>query len=276
MSGASPKWVLTEKTGFRTGPDTIREALYAQRRRFSAFLMNLRPSSWSARSRCSEWTVHEVARHVLDVTELHADRLARRSGRFDDLDAFDPVTTPPKWLAGSFDQTPEDTCEALLSLSDEEHRLFASRIEENDDALTLGPLGRELHWSVLSLHIFWDAWMHERDIAFPLGLDIRSTDAELRLMVLYGLLSAAAPSAWAGDHLHVSLVLDGSPDHSYEISSTDDDIEVTAGATSPAALRGPAGPILDSMGGRGPALAELFGSSTDVVERLSRLRARVT
>jgi hypothetical protein len=213
---------------------------------------------------------------LLDVAELHTDKLARRPGQSGRLDTFNPATTPLEWLAKSPARTPEETRATLCAVIDEEHRLFASRVGEGDDTLEPGLLGRELHWSVWSLHIFWDAWMHERDIALPLGLNVRSSDVELRLMILYGLLIAAAPAARAGDHLHVSLALDGSPDYSYEISNTDDDIKVTASATAPAELRGPVGPVLDSLAGRGPALTELFGSRTDAVQRLSRLRAVAT
>jgi uncharacterized protein (TIGR03083 family) len=275
MGAAVPRWALTEKDGFSGGPEVIGEALYGQRRRFLASLMDFTPSAWSARSRCAKWSVHEVVRHLADVAELHRDRLAGRQGRFARYQGFDLRTTPLTWLAESSWQTPEDTYRVLCSLVDEEHGLFASRAGQNENNLIRGPLGRDLHWSVLSLHILWDAWMHERDIAIPLGLDIKSTEAELRLMTLYGLLVAITPSARAGDHVRVSLALSGSPDDSYEISSTDDDIEVATGATPYAELRGTAGPVLDSLAGRGPAPAELFGSTAEVVERLSRLRGIV-
>ena len=271
-------FVLTERLGLSTGPAVIREALRAQRSRFIATLKSFGPSEWAAGTRCTEWSVHDVARHVADVAELDIARLTNGDlDRFVRHGPFQPDTSPVKWLEDTAGQEPEQTVEVLAHRAEDEYGCFTRRIEENDETFGLGVLGRLNHWSVLSLHIYWDAWIHERDIAIPLGLEIRSSVEELRLMTMYTMLLAAQPAVMSGEHLRASLVLRGSPDAVYHIDGDPDDISVTAGTSPPTeVIEGELGAVLDSLVGRGPEPLALMTGPAGAVEKLARLRPLAT
>jgi uncharacterized protein (TIGR03083 family) len=270
--------MLDERLGLSTGPAVIREALYAQRSRFIATLKSFGPSEWAAGTRCTGWSAHDVARHVADVAELDIARLAGGTlERFLRHGPFQPHTSPVKWLEDTAGQETQETVKILAERAEDEYACFSRRIEENDEASDFGVLGRPNHWSVLSLHVYWDAWMHERDIAIPVGLEIRSSVEELRLMAMYSALLAAQPTVISGEHLRVSLVLRGSPDAVYHIDGDPDDISVTAGTSTPIeVVEGELGVVLDSLVGRGPEPTAVLTGPADAVEKLARLRPLAT
>jgi uncharacterized protein (TIGR03083 family) len=274
MTVTHSDFVLTEKLGLNTGPSVIREALRAQRSRFIVTLRSFGPSEWAAASRCSLWSVHDVARHVADVAELNIGRLTRGSlDRFSRHGPFQHHATPLKWLEDTAGQQPQETLEILARRFDEEYACFARRIEDSDETFLPGIMRRPNHWSVRSLHVYWDAWMHERDIAMPLGIDVRSSDDELRLMATYTLQLAAQPAVLSGEHLRASVALRGGPDLAYHIDGDPDDISVTAGTRRPPeVVEGDLGAVLDSLAGRGREPAAVLTGPADVMEKLARLR----
>jgi hypothetical protein len=91
---------LSEKAGCGDGPGPVIEAFGAQRRRFIAFLGDLPEPAWRQPSRCSDWSVHDVARHVRDGALAHTAGLAGRPSPFGG-GRFDPARTPAQWLARS-------------------------------------------------------------------------------------------------------------------------------------------------------------------------------
>jgi uncharacterized protein (TIGR03083 family) len=275
MSVMHADFLLTEKLGVNAGPGVIREALYAQRGRFIANLRSFGRSEWAAPSRCPLWSVHDVVRHMADAAELNIGRLTGGSvDRFTRYGPFDNRTTPAKWLADTAGQEPQETLEILARWADEEYSSFAGRIESNDPTLVPGVTGRPNHWSVRSLHTYWDAWVHERDIATPLGIDVRSSDDELRLVAAYTLQLATA--VIGGAPLRASLSLRSGPDAAYLIDGDPDDITVTAGTSClPDVVEGDLGVVLDSLTGRGPEPAAVLTGPADVVEQLAHLRSRM-
>lgn len=232
---------------------------------------------WRAETRCTEWSVHDVVRHVRDATSLHVSSLGGRTAPFSAHGPFHPSTTPAVWLAASAGQSPEETLRELVVLSEEEDRLLERKAELNPSEARPGPLRRTLHWSVASAHFFWDAWLHERDIALCIGLKMSYPAAELRLATMYGLLVAATPADWSGEYVQTKASLGGSPDHGYEITHADDTVMVaTVSPELSAELTGETGEILDSLAGRGPEPSELFGMSSTAVSRLTLLRQVAT
>src|SRR5688500_10649291 len=85
--------------------ELVRTVLSSQRQRLAALIRTLDDEEWSAQSRCSEWSVHEVVRHLCDATLRGTELL--RDGRLDDGGGgFDPRTTPLAWLARSDGERP--------------------------------------------------------------------------------------------------------------------------------------------------------------------------
>ncbi|MEV5778780.1 maleylpyruvate isomerase N-terminal domain-containing protein [Streptomyces antimycoticus] len=256
----------------------ILEAFRLQRSRFIETVSGFGPAEWQADSRCTDWSVHEVLRHVRDAAAIHVERLGGRHAVFTTQGAFHPATTPATWLAASSGESPADTLRDLISLVEEEDHLLTEKVERNPSETMPGPLRRTLHWSVFSLHFFWDAWIHERDIMLPLGTAPASTPTEHRLATMYGLLVAAAPASWSGDHVRTTVLLDGSPDGNYEVFPTSAGVMRAAVAPlgSVAELRGPMGEVVDSLAGRGPELGEVFDASPPSVSKLALLRKVAT
>ncbi|MGW7673779.1 maleylpyruvate isomerase family mycothiol-dependent enzyme [Streptomyces sp. NPDC054775] len=258
MTDTVQDWFLSEREGLREGPALIRRTLAIQRSRVTETLRNLSPAEWSLDSRCEGWSVHDVARHLVDVAEFHRDALAGKQGRLTKYGPFDLPTTPSLWLTDSADQTPAQTVRLLSEVVRDEGRWLASRVAVGGDALQYGPLGRPLHWSLMSMHVFWESWIHERDINVPLGIRVEPSPAELRLAVLYGLLIAAQPCAMRGDPLEASFDLVGSPDGLYCVGGTSTDITITPGPGSTPFARGEMYRVLDGLTGRGAAFDDLF------------------
>ncbi|MFI7612068.1 maleylpyruvate isomerase family mycothiol-dependent enzyme [Nonomuraea terrae] len=275
MSAEPSRLTLTERSGLSRDPEAVREALYTHRTRLAGRLAELSPADWTAPTRCAEWTVHEVARHLVDVAEFHVACLTGRlvHSRFGGFREFDPTSTPGEWLRDSAGRSPEQTIDALVTLTEAEHDSLGRLIDAGASATVTSPLGGRWHWSVLSLHILWDAWMHERDMSATLRAGRPQSAAIQRLVALYGLLVSASAAARSGEVPQVTVRLAGSPDDMYEISGPPGDVRVTAGATSSPHLSGPFEAVLESVAGRGPRLAEVVGVSNPAVEHLSRLTA---
>ncbi|MEV4529399.1 maleylpyruvate isomerase family mycothiol-dependent enzyme [Streptosporangium sp. NPDC049304] len=273
MSVDSSRLTLTERAGLSCGPEVMREALYTQRRSLAGRLAELTPSDWAAPTHCAEWSVHDVVRHIVDVAEYHVAELTGQSGytRFNGLGSFDPTSTPDLWLQDSAGRSPEQTVEALLTVTEDEYDSLGARIEKGDSSLERNVAGRETLWSVRSLHVLWDTWLHERDMSQTLRTDGPPDVTVRRLAALYGLLFAGGVAALFGDLPKVSFQLVGSPDGVYEISGRQDDVRVTAGSASPPDLGGPFEAVLESLSGRGPSLSEIVGVSNAAVEGLSKL-----
>jgi uncharacterized protein (TIGR03083 family) len=268
--------VLDELRGFSDGPFAVLEAFRSQRRRFIETLNSFDAPVWSAPTRCTDWSVHDVVRHVRDVAAMHVASLGDRPAPFSLHEPFQPAKTPAVWLAASAGQPPEETLRELELLIEEEDHLLKLRAHANPSETKTGPLGRTLHWSVSSTHSFWDAWMHERDIALALGLALPYEGPELRLATMYGLLAAAAPAAWSGKYVRTRVLLEGSPDPSYEITHDGDSVLVVSSAQLSAELTGEHGAVLDSLAGRGPEPRKVFGTSSTAVSQLTLLREVTT
>jgi uncharacterized protein (TIGR03083 family) len=266
---------LSEKWGVGGGSERIASALFDQRCRFHAMLEGLPRAMWAAPTRCSEWSVDDVARHVVDVAEQlddrlnwHPDHRPGRDGR------FDPRETPKLWLAKSSGQPPEGTLQ-LLEDAREQEWFAQQRMRENFDELELaGIFGRRAHWSVFVLHVFFDAWVHERDVAIPLGIPLRYRSDERVLIAMYALLLASQPAALDGSPIHASVVLyDDSEELGFELSYGADGIVVeTASPVSSPAVSGEFAATVDSLVGRGPHPSELLRGDPAVILKLSRLR----
>ncbi|HEX4225440.1 MAG TPA: maleylpyruvate isomerase family mycothiol-dependent enzyme [Pseudonocardiaceae bacterium] len=267
------QWVLSEKQGVTGGPQVVQDALDAHRERLLTLVSEFTDDEWATRSRCDLWSVHEVVRHLVDGANLHGDLMLRQPGRFGKPTVFNPVTSPIQWLAESEGQTSAETVDALRIAVAREHEALGTRIAAGDDLLLGNVVGtRQVHWSLRSLHFLFDAWTHERDIRIPLGLDLPSTDNELRLIAQYVLMLASAVPVSNGAELHFSIVLDGAPDPHYQVDADAEAIVITSGPTPSGDLRGDVGAALDGLTGRGPELAELFGTTGHLVTSLGHLR----
>ena len=66
-----------------------------------------------------------------------------------------------------------------------------------------------MDWTVLMLHVFWDSWIHERDILLARGTEHPSGDDATAYATAYGVFIAAAVAAKFGDPVRERLTLGG-------------------------------------------------------------------
>jgi uncharacterized protein (TIGR03083 family) len=280
--------VSTDSTGAGQN-ELARDALRSQRQRFAVLLRGLDDDAWTAQSRCAEWSVHEVVRHLCDATlkttALLRGELPEDVGTAD----MDPRTTPVAWLARSSGERPHDTLavfeDATAELLDEVDR----HARASTDA-EIPWLYASVPWSIAVLHVFWDAWIHERDILEPLRRQPESPAIESRAAATYGLTMACVPVIFGSAPLDELVVLagDGGGRFSLEVREGNGrqiDVVGFRGAgkvtiTVVGGDDGDGGPlhgtlvdVVDSLIGRGPELTEVLHGPTERVERLGMLRA---
>src|SRR5439155_1424843 len=152
-------------------PDDQLAPVLRQRKRLAAMLVELGDDDWSAPSRCDDWTVQDVVAHMVGVNVFwHASVRAGLGGSPTRvLAGFDPATTPAVMVAAMRELTPTEVLEQFVTSNDE----FLGVLAELDDAgwatLAESPAGH-VPIRLVAHHALWDCWIHERDIALPLGL----------------------------------------------------------------------------------------------------------
>jgi uncharacterized protein (TIGR03083 family) len=152
-------------------PDDQRVPLLRQRRRMEATLAGLGDDDWSSASRCDGWTVQDVVAHLVGVNgfwQLSVSAgLAGTPTRV--LVGFDPAATPPLMVDQMRALTPAELLSQFVASNDG----FLGAVDELDEAswsvLAESPAGH-VPIRLLASHALWDSWVHERDIAIPLGL----------------------------------------------------------------------------------------------------------
>jgi uncharacterized protein (TIGR03083 family) len=260
--------------GVDPGPDAVAAALASQRRRLLALFRSFDDAQWQTTSRCSQWTVHDVVRHLVDVANIDSALMRGEGPRTTD-GRVDPTKDPDAWLQASRGQSPSETLAAFEAAVEDEREAFERRIEHGGDELFPGPYG-PLHWTSFGAHLFWDAWLHERDVVVPLGLPHECTLAEDRLAALYALAIAATAPTFFGSTIALAVELTGSAAGIYEIAATSEDVRVEfSGSSGTPAMRGDHGALVDSLAGRGPEVVDVVdvvAGSLDEIEPLTMLR----
>jgi uncharacterized protein (TIGR03083 family) len=152
-------------------PDDQLAPLVRQRERLEAMLVELSDDDWSSPSRCDDWTVQDVVAHIVGVNVFwHASVRAGLGGTPTRvLAGFDPATTPAVMVAAMRELTPAEILEQFVTSNDD----FLAVLNRLDDAgwatLAESPAGH-VPIRLVAHHALWDCWIHERDIALPLGL----------------------------------------------------------------------------------------------------------
>jgi uncharacterized protein (TIGR03083 family) len=144
--------------------------LSRQRRRLQETLTGLDDEGWRAPSRCDGWTVHDVVAHLVGVNEFwNASVQAGLDGKPTRILAhFDPSATPPLLVAPMRTLTRTELLDQFVASND----AFLATVDALDDegwmVLAESPPGH-VPVRLLAQHALWDSWVHERDIALPLG-----------------------------------------------------------------------------------------------------------
>jgi len=142
-----------------------------QRRRMETMLAALGADDWKAPSRCEGWNVQDVISHIVGVNKFWElsvrEGLAGTPTRF--LVGFDPVATPAQMVGAMQTLSVAEVLDQFVESNDAFLGVLAGL--DADGWLTLAetPPGH-LPIRLLASHAVWDTWVHERDIALPLGM----------------------------------------------------------------------------------------------------------
>lgn len=246
-------------------PQHLLAVFTRQRHRFAAVLAGFTPGDWAARTRCADWSAHDVVRHLCDCNAIFGGADQRV---LDVTAGFDPRTSPRQWPAILASESPDATLGRFLDTTCEMLALARSRLDRGqryDVRLPYGPMD----WTVLVLHGFWDSWLHERDILLARGRE-HPTDADATAYATgYGLFIAAAVASMFGSPVrHQQLRLSGEGGGVFDLDTPG---AVTLTVTQAAVAGPPAADVTDALGGRAPIPAVLGDLPASTRAALSRM-----
>jgi uncharacterized protein (TIGR03083 family) len=164
-----------------------------QRRRLQAMLEALGPDDWAGSTRCDQWSVQDVVAHLVGVNAFWQASvqagLAGTPTRF--LAGFDPAVTPGLIIEPMRALPPDDVLEQFVASNDSLLAVFDGLDDRQWMEAAETPAGH-VAVRVVAHHGLWDCWVHERDIALPLGLTPPVEPDELRSSLRY--VSALGPA----------------------------------------------------------------------------------
>jgi len=234
-------------------PEHLLEVFSTQRRRFAAVLREFGPADWNAPTRCAEWSVHDVVRHLCD-TNVRAAAIEPDDRTLDLASGYDPRITPREWLTTSSGESPDATFSRFVATTEERFALDHARLAHGlrfDVRMPYGPMD----WTVRVLHGFWDSWLHERDVLLARGTE-HPTDGDATVYATaYGLFIAATVASMFGAPVREKLTLGGDGCGIFELDASDG-VKLTV--TPMPAAGPPAAEVADALAGRAP-LASVLG-----------------
>lgn len=232
---------------------TAGAALVRQRARLGELLASLDDGQWAAPSRCDGWSVQDVIAHLNGTNQFWsisiAAGLAGAPTRY--LTSFDPVTTPAQMVDAVRELSPAQVLEQYVSTCDELAGVVQGLDEVAWATRAESPPGHVAVHAVV-LHALWDAWIHERDVALPLGLDPAVDADEVAHCLRYVAALGPAFLATAGSTRSGLLA----------VTATDPEVDFVVELGETVVVRD-AGP---TAGGDG---ARLKGDAVELVESLS-------
>jgi uncharacterized protein (TIGR03083 family) len=142
-----------------------------QRRRLLTMLADLSDEQWSVASRCKGWTVRDVAAHLAGVDAFWLGSmvagLTGAPSRW--LPGFDPAATPPVMVDQMDALSADEVLNQLVSATEPLLDAVAGLTDEQWCMTAESPVGH-VPIRLMVQHALWDCWIHERDIAIPLGV----------------------------------------------------------------------------------------------------------
>ena len=232
-------------------PGELLQPVTRQRRRMQAMLADLAPHEWATPSRCADWAVRDVVAHLIEVNQFWdasiASGAAGNPTRW--LRGFDPASTPAAMVAAMAEISVDDLIDRFDVSTDALLATLAALDDPSWSMVAESPAGH-VPIRLVAQHALWDSWIHERDVALPLGLDPATEDDEIRACLQYAAAIGPALALQTSESANAG---------SYVLAATDPamqfEIEVGSGVH-----------VVESTREAGPALC---GEAVDLVELLS-------
>jgi uncharacterized protein (TIGR03083 family) len=225
-----------------------------QRLRLESLLAELSEEDWNASTRCDRWTVSDVVAHIVGVnTFWHASLTAGLAGKPTQfLSAFDPAETPDLMVAQMRGLTPSELLNRLVRTNDSLLEAVTDVDDEGWDMLAEAPPGY-LPVRLVVQHALWDCWIHERDIAIPLGVTTPTESDEVRSCLVYAAALSPALAIGCGQHVSGEFALRVTDPISSYVLEIDKTVAVRAAERSTApCLEGEAVTLVEALSLRTP------------------------
>jgi uncharacterized protein (TIGR03083 family) len=241
-----------------------RQLFIDQADRLGRQLAGFSDKQWHRSSRNSGWTMHQTMQHVAGV---RIENVRRFDGEPGTWPPFDPNTTPQLDIDRRAEETPAQTIEGLADSTKRLLDHLAARTESEEQLSMVW--GEQADFRLLFIHIFWDSFVHERDVLLPLGIKHNPTAEQLGFAVAYGLLMAGVALRTTGKDLHIEVAIGNVGRAELDVTATRIVVTVDDAASSPGALTSPSGgALVDALSGRGE-VADILQGPADVVGALS-------
>ena len=240
------------------------------RDRFATALHALAPSDWTRPTRCDAWSVREVVGHLTAVDQFWAFTLgnARDGGpptRL--LEGFDPSSSTNDLVAATLSSSIPELLERFTTGADAVAAILDSFTADAWAARCESPQGHVPTTCNLG-HMYWDSWLHERDIFEPMGLAPASAADEVLPIIAFTFCFAGLQGGLVADPNPVGPGPDAPIDVVVgfdELTPSlririDDAVAVTTDERSAGVAAGSAVTLADAFAGRaplGPAVAPL-------------------
>jgi uncharacterized protein (TIGR03083 family) len=142
-----------------------------QRVRFQDLLSGLTTDQWNEPSRCDGWSVRDVIAHLITVNQFwDASVVAGVAGEPTRiLTGFDPAATPPAMVSTMSALSSEEVLDGFVD-SNAALLETLSGLTRDEWSMTAESPAGHVPIRLLVQHGIWDSWVHERDVALPLGL----------------------------------------------------------------------------------------------------------
>jgi uncharacterized protein (TIGR03083 family) len=236
-------------------PDDQLAPVVRQRRRLEAMLVDLDDDDWSAASRCDGWTVQDVVAHLVGVNVFWDASVRAGLGGTPTrvLAGFDPATTPALMVAAVRELAPGEILAQFVTSNDK----FLDVLAELDDSgwatLAESPAGH-VPIRLVAHHALWDCWIHERDIALPLGLTPPAEPDEVGSCLRYAAAVSPALAIGAGHTLAGRFAVEATDPTMCCLLSVGESVAVRDGFAPPEVpcLRGDAVTLVEALSIRTP------------------------
>ncbi len=242
-------------------PARVLAAYVQHRRRFAASVADLDHAVLASPSRCSKWSVADVLRHGADVDDwMHALWVGESP-----FSAFDPNTTPHEFVIAGRAMSDIDARDRFVASSEGMAADIESSGRDRWSVPSVSPMGN-VAWWMSALHVFFDSWLHERDVFIPMGIEPVVEPDEVVAVLTYSLALVGGLMREPIDVVvgGVRLVVGNGP--------------VSASPVSPGDTIASA-PIVDALSGRGAmeaALPDLPPETLGALGPLSRILTPAT
>lgn len=183
---------------------------------------------------------------------------------------FDPHRSPQEDIDTRADETPAETVAGYAEASRRYREHLATRASSEERRPMLW--GDPADFRLFQLHLHWDAWIHERDMLLPLGIEPVEDLEALRFATAYGVLFAGVAVKMAGAPLDTVLSIADLGDVRLEVSPDAIRVRVDPDGPGEGVPVAGAAPLADALAGRGDVAAVVDGPD-DVVGPLNLIGA---